>query len=75
MDNPYDNLPPEAFWRTAVAGVRPFGISGLWRAKFPIGRDDGVVTAESCVDPHGLTDHFKPKVIQQVFQIRSRTTS
>ena len=31
--NPYEDLPPAAFWRTGVADVSPFSIKGLWKPK------------------------------------------
>jgi hypothetical protein len=52
MSNPYEELPPTAFWRSAVGQREPQQIDGLWSAKFPIGRNDRIVTAGSCFAQH-----------------------
>ncbi len=52
MPNPYQQLPPRAFWRTAV-GSRPMDqIADLWSPSFPIGREDSIVTLGSCFAQH-----------------------
>jgi hypothetical protein len=48
MINPYQRLPSRAFWRSAVAEKAPLNISGLWNPKWPVARDDAVVTFGSC---------------------------
>lgn len=52
MTNPYENLPDDRFWKTAVASRDPVEIAGLWRPKFPLSRNDGVATAGSCFAQH-----------------------
>lgn len=51
-DNPYQNFPPEAFWRSAVAERAPEEIRGLWTPKFDITREMRIVTAGSCFAQH-----------------------
>jgi hypothetical protein len=48
MTHPYDKLPPEAFWGSAVADQDPPAIRGVWQPKFPIRPADPVATAGSC---------------------------
>lgn len=50
--NPYENLPPEAFWKTAVASRHPFDIAGLWLPKCNIAPEDQVSTYGSCFAQH-----------------------
>ena len=50
--NPYEDLPPEAFWRTAVANRTIFDLSGLWRPRFGMDTADPVVTFGSCFAQH-----------------------
>lgn len=50
--NPYQCLPPRAFWRTAVADKTPLHINELWTPGFEIGAKDGIVTAGSCFAQH-----------------------
>lgn len=52
MSHPYDSLPPDAFWRTAVADRSAFDIKGLWRPKWAIGRKEPIVTTGSCFAQH-----------------------
>ena len=52
MTHPYDDLGPEAFWKTAVAAPGAFGLSGLWSPKFPIRPRHKIVTAGSCFAQH-----------------------
>lgn len=52
MTHPYSDLPPEAFWRSAVAEKNPLQIRGLWRPKFPVRRRHKIVTAGSCFAQH-----------------------
>ena len=49
MPTPYDDLPPQAFWRNGVAGG---DLTGLFAPKFPITRDTAVATAGSCFAQH-----------------------
>ncbi len=50
--NPYQDLPENAFWKTAVAQKSMFDISGLWSPKFHIKRADNVATYGSCFAQH-----------------------
>lgn len=50
--NPYSNLPEKAFWKTAVASRNPFEVEDIWTPKFPITRQDKVVTFGSCFAQH-----------------------
>lgn len=50
--NPYQCLPPRAFWRTAVADKAASQISDLWTPEFEIGSKDVIVTAGSCFAQH-----------------------
>lgn len=50
--NPYEALPKTAFWRTGVADVSPFSISGLWKPKHSLGKRQKIVTAGSCFAQH-----------------------
>lgn len=52
MSHPYSSVPPEGFWKTAVADLSPFDIAGLWTPKFPVTRDSKIVTAGSCFAQH-----------------------
>jgi hypothetical protein len=52
MDHPYKALGEKAFWATAVAQKSPFDILDLWEPKFPISRDDKIVTYGSCFAQH-----------------------
>ena len=46
--NPYQELPPRAFWRVAVAEPGVHEISDVWQPKFVIDQDAPVITAGSC---------------------------
>lgn len=52
MTNPYESLPPRAFWRRAVAERNMLEIADLWVPKFRITREDTVATAGSCFAQH-----------------------
>ena len=52
MDNPYNHLPDQAFWKTAVAQREPLQISRLWRPKHPLLPAEKVSTAGSCFAQH-----------------------
>ncbi len=52
MTHPYAGLPSSAYWRPAVADVGPHQLSGLWTPKYPIRKEDVVVTAGSCFAQH-----------------------
>jgi hypothetical protein len=51
-DNPYSDLPSDAFWKTAVAGNDPKRINLHWRPKAPIDRNTRIVTVGSCFAQH-----------------------
>lgn len=50
--NPYKNLPPDAFWRSAMAETAALDISALWNPKFPINATDPICTFGSCFAQH-----------------------
>lgn len=50
--NPYESLPPQAFWRSAVAEQDALDIRGLWSPKFDITEKTPIVTAGSCFAQH-----------------------
>ncbi|MFC3122274.1 GSCFA domain-containing protein [Agaribacter flavus] len=50
--NPYNELPPCAFWKTAVAQKSMFDISELWQPKFKILPEDKVASYGSCFAQH-----------------------
>lgn len=52
MTNPYESLPKDRFWRTAVAEVPALEIAGLWKPKLRIKRRTRIVTAGSCFAQH-----------------------
>lgn len=52
MTHPYDALPEDRFWRTAVAGRDALEITGLWKPKYAIRRRTRIVTAGSCFAQH-----------------------
>lgn len=52
MRNPYEALPPSAFWRPAVADRAPLDIDDLWQPKFRLPTGMKVVTAGSCFAQH-----------------------
>lgn len=49
---PYDGLPESAFWRSAVASISPFDISGLWSPKANLLPSHKVSTFGSCFAQH-----------------------
>lgn len=52
MTSPYDNLSPQAYWRSGVVNHAPEAIAGLYRKKFPIARTTRIATAGSCFAQH-----------------------
>lgn len=50
--NPYQYLPPRAFWRTAIADRLVEQIGELWSPAFTIDAKDAIVTAGSCFAQH-----------------------
>lgn len=52
MTHPYENMGPEAYWKTAVAAPGAHGLTGLWSPKFAIKPNHRIVTAGSCFAQH-----------------------
>lgn len=52
MSHPYDTLPEDRFWRTAVAGRDALEITGLWKPRHRILRRTRIATAGSCFAQH-----------------------
>jgi hypothetical protein len=52
MPHPYQTLPDDRFWRTAIAERDALAISGLWKPKHEIRRRTRIVTAGSCFAQH-----------------------
>lgn len=52
MSHPYDTLPEDRFWRTAVAGRDALEITGLWKPRHRIQRRTRIATAGSCFAQH-----------------------
>jgi GSCFA family len=52
MTSPYTGLPNSAYWRTAVAGVNPHELQGMWLPRFNITRETKIATAGSCFAQH-----------------------
>lgn len=50
--NPYQTLPPNAFWKPAVASRSMYDIDELWDPKFRITRAHKIVTYGSCFAQH-----------------------
>ncbi|WP_304620579.1 GSCFA domain-containing protein [Paracoccus sediminilitoris] len=52
--NPYSKLPRHAYWRTSVARAARSGdvLPDLWTPKFPLTRDDPILTTGSCFAQH-----------------------
>lgn len=50
--NPYENLPPKAFWKRAVAQNSMFNVGGLWNPKFKVSPKTPVATYGSCFAQH-----------------------
>ncbi|QXH54361.1 GSCFA domain-containing protein [Pseudomonas maumuensis] len=50
--NPYQCLPPRAFWRTAIAERPAEQVGELWSPAFGIDAKDAIVTAGSCFAQH-----------------------
>ena len=63
--NPYENLPPKAFWRRAVAENSMYDVSGLWNPKFKLSPKMPVSTYGSCFAQH-IGRQFKARGYQFV---------
>ncbi len=57
MTSPYDNLPAEAFWQTAVARRHPLEPGAIYRPRLRITHKTRIVTAGSCFARH-VGDHL-----------------
>lgn len=60
MAHPYKDLPPQAFWRSAVAERHPLHIDTLWAPKFQVKPEDRIVTAGSC-----FAQHFSRAIVER----------
>lgn len=52
MTSPYDSLPDSAFWRSAVGERSPLDPGALYSPRFPLRRQNAIVTAGSCFAQH-----------------------
>lgn len=52
MTHPYSDLPPQAFWKSAVAEGDPAHPDALYAPRFPLGADAAIATAGSCFAQH-----------------------
>ena len=52
--NPYQNLPPQSYWRSGVQlpTLDGGGYPNLWRSKFPIDSKTKIITVGSCFAQH-----------------------
>lgn len=50
--NPYENLSPNAFWRSGVAETPAGRLTSMWAPKFTFTKDSKVVTSGSCFAQH-----------------------
>jgi GSCFA family len=50
--HPYANLPPEAYWRSAVAETGLYGMKGLWKSRWVLPSDARFSTFGSCFAQH-----------------------
>jgi len=52
MQNPYQTLPPRAFWRSAISDKNFLEIADLWKPKLKLGLEDPIATFGSCFAQH-----------------------
>ncbi|MHA6766749.1 GSCFA domain-containing protein [Sphingobium ummariense] len=52
MSHPYNALPRNAFWKTAIGDLNALEIDGLWLPKFSFGKKTRIVTFGSCFAQH-----------------------
>ena len=52
MANPYEDLPPRAFWKPAVGSRNFHDLSEVWSPRFGIGKEQRIVTFGSCFAQH-----------------------
>lgn len=50
--NPYQSLPPSAFWRSAVAETHMFDIADIWQPRFTIDKTTRISSFGSCFAQH-----------------------
>ncbi|MDD5276563.1 MAG: GSCFA domain-containing protein [Methylovulum sp.] len=50
--NPYQQLPEQAFWKTAIASKNMFDIGDLWNPKFQLLQQHKIATFGSCFAQH-----------------------
>lgn len=50
--NPYTDLPPSRYWRSAVAEKHPLDMDDLYAPKFRIGPEERIAVAGSCFAQH-----------------------
>lgn len=50
--NPYTDLPPSRYWRSAVAEKHPLDMDDLYSPKFRIGLEERIAVAGSCFAQH-----------------------
>jgi hypothetical protein len=62
--SPYQDLPPEAFWRTGVV-QQPEGLQELYAPRFALDRTTRIVTAGSCFAQH-IGDYLRRRGYQVV---------
>ena len=60
MLSPYENLAPQAFWRTGVVDQAPDSIAEIYCKKFPIDRSTRIATAGSCFAQH-IARHMRAR--------------
>lgn len=58
MKSPYQDLPSQNFWKTAVASNHWSNLSNLYRRKFEITADTKIATAGSCFAQH-IASHLR----------------
>jgi hypothetical protein len=59
-DHPYVDLPPRAYWRTAVSDVSPLVMADLYRPRFAIDTGMRITAAGSCFAQH-ISKEFKKR--------------
>ncbi|HWA90307.1 MAG TPA: GSCFA domain-containing protein [Rhizomicrobium sp.] len=62
-NNPYEKLPPDAFWRSAVSGRTVENLGNIHRPKFPIRRTSKIAMAGSCFAQQ-LSRHLRARGFQ-----------
>lgn len=58
--NPYENLEPRAFWRTAIADLDGSELSDVYRPRFKVRKRAPIVAAGSCFAQH-ISREFKAR--------------